>query len=98
MQSRRLSGPVAVVATLGALGAVVITRDRHDWVPAPTGVAVVDTTAAGDTLCGYLAAALAEGADLVTATRLGVQAASLTVTRPGATKAIPIRAELTPRI
>jgi ribokinase len=93
--ARRLSGPAAVVVTLGALGAVVVAPEGDEWVPAPGGVTVVDTTAAGDTLCGYLAAALADGADLVSATRLGVQAASLTVTRPGATRAIPTRAELT---
>lgn len=92
--ARGLRGPSAVVVTLGSLGAVVVEGERSATVAAPPGVAVVDTTAAGDTLCGYLAAALAEGATLEEATRLGVAAASVSVTRPGAAASIPRRGEV----
>ncbi len=49
----------------------------------------VDTTAAGDTFNGYLAAAIADGADLYRAAADAVHAASLSVTRAGARPAIP---------
>jgi len=49
----------------------------------------VDTTAAGDTFNGYLAADLADGADLYRAVEDAVHAASLSVTREGARPAIP---------
>ena len=52
--------------------------------PAPVVSAVVDTTGAGDAFVGALAAQLAQGADLETAVRYGVQAGSFAVTRDGA--------------
>jgi ribokinase len=52
-------------------------------------VAVVDTTAAGDTFAGYLAAALADAIPMYAAVEQAVIAASLTVTRAGAMSAIP---------
>jgi ribokinase len=92
--ARRLEGPHSVVVTLGAAGAVVLDSGHASHVPAPTGATVVDTTAAGDTLCGYLAAALADGAGLAEATRWGVRAASVSVGRAGAAASIPRRHEL----
>ncbi len=72
-----------VVVTLGADGALVVLDRRADHIPAPS-VDVVDTTGAGDTFCGALAAALVGGAELVDAARAAVAAAALSVTRPGA--------------
>ncbi len=76
-------GAGAVVATAGGAGAVLVTPDAvvHQ---AALRVEVVDTTGAGDALCGALAAALAEGASLPRALRLGVAAGSLAATTPTA--------------
>lgn len=90
--ARSLAVPTVVV-TLGARGALVITDDRVDHLPAPE-VEVVDTTAAGDTFCGALAAALVRGDDVVTAARWAVAAAALSVQRAGAQPSIPSRDEM----
>jgi ribokinase len=82
-----------VVVTLGARGALVWDRGAVERVPAPD-VAAVDTTGAGDTLCGVLAAALAEGLTLLEAARLAVTAASMSVTVAGARGGMPRRSEL----
>jgi ribokinase len=89
----RARGPRWVVLTLGAAGAVAadgqgITR------MAGFPVRAVDTTAAGDTFCGALAVALAEGRPLDAATRFANAAAALSVTRMGAQPSIPRRAEI----
>lgn len=79
----------AVVITLGSAGCLVAERGKEPvQVPAPT-VEAVDTTGAGDTFCGVLAAALARGEDLVDAARLAAVAGALAVTRPGAQGAVP---------
>jgi sugar/nucleoside kinase (ribokinase family) len=57
-------------------------------------VKAVDGTGAGDALNGALAAALAGGADLTTAARRAVVAATLSVTRAGAREGMPTLAEL----
>lgn len=83
----------AVVVTLGAAGCLVaVRREPVVALPAP-GVEAVDTTGAGDTFCGVLAAGLARGEDLVAACRRAVAAAALAVTRPGAQQAVPTAAE-----
>ncbi len=84
----------AVVVTRGARGAVVREGAGAEvTVPSPR-VAAVDTTGAGDTFCGALAAALSEGRDLPEAARFGAVAAALSVQRPGAVSSIPTRAEI----
>jgi ribokinase len=54
----------------------------------------VDTTAAGDTYLGYLAAEIAAGADFQTAMQTAGKAAASAVSRPGAIPSIPFRREL----
>jgi len=76
-------GPRAVVITLGAQGALVHRAGSFIHVPAFTAGAVVDTTGAGDAFNGALAVALAQGQDLVAATRFACAAAAISVTRPG---------------
>lgn len=79
----------AVVVTLGGDGCVVLRRD-HEPVRIPgIPVGVVDTTGAGDTFCGVLAAALAQGRDLTEAAERATAAGALAVTRPGAQAAVP---------
>ncbi|RPF29060.1 ribokinase [Georgenia muralis] len=83
----------AVVVTLGGDGALVAERgSEHQSVTAPR-VTAVDTTGAGDTFCGVLAAALADGASLAGAARLAAAAGALAVTRPGAQDAVPTATE-----
>ena len=83
----------ALVVTLGARGAVVVSDGVRTSVPG-TPVVAVDTTGAGDCFCGVLAARLAAGDDLVTATRWGSAAGALAVQRPGAADAMPTHAEV----
>ncbi len=82
-----------VVITLGARGAVVVTADGAEMIQAPV-VDVIDTTGAGDTFCGALAAEMALGSSLVEAARVAVRAASLSVTARGARTAMPTRSDL----
>jgi ribokinase len=78
-----------VVMTRGARGALV-ARDGAvvSEVPARE-VEAVDTTGAGDTFAGVLVARLAAGADLDAALEAATAAASISVTRPGATTSMP---------
>jgi ribokinase len=78
-----------VVCTAGSGGAFVASAGLVEHVEA-TPVSVVDTTAAGDTFIGYLAATLATGPDdVIRALQRAVRAAGITVTRPGAVDSIP---------
>jgi ribokinase len=79
-----------VVLTLGERGAEI---DGVTAVPAPQ-VRAVDTTGAGDTVNGVLAAGLLEGRSLEEAVRRAVAAASAAVTRAGAREGMPLRAEI----
>lgn len=90
--ARSLAVPTVVV-TLGARGALVVADERVEHLPAPE-VEVVDTTAAGDTFCGALAAALVRGDDVVTATRWAVAASALSVQQEGAQPSIPTLDEM----
>ena len=83
----------AVVVTLGAAGAMVVTPTEATHVPAPA-VGPVDTTAAGDAFCGALADALVDGADLVGAARWAVRVGAAATLRPGAQPSLPTAAEV----
>ncbi|GAB3158079.1 ribokinase [Myceligenerans halotolerans] len=84
----------AVVITLGGAGSLVAERGSTPVMIPAFPVRVVDTTGAGDTYCGVLAAALSRGASLHVAAGLAAAAGALTVTRPGAQDAIPTAAEV----
>jgi ribokinase len=86
-------GPSIVVTTLGARGCRVWHRGRSVAVPGHA-VDVVDTTGAGDTFAGVLAAALAAGKALIPAVAEANTAAALSCRRPGARGGMPTRAEL----
>ncbi len=85
--------PATVVATLGGRGAAVCTGGSVTLVPTPR-VEVVDTTGAGDTFVGALAAELAAGLDLAQAVLHAVTAASLSTRSLGATQGMPRRDEV----
>jgi ribokinase len=79
----------AVVVTQGGEGVLVVDADLSARrVPAPP-VEVKDTTGAGDTFNGVLAARLAAGDDLATAIPVAVAAASLSVGEVGARGGMP---------
>jgi ribokinase len=93
--AERLAGlgmPCAVV-TLGAQGSCALADGSFHLQPA-FRVDAVDTTAAGDTFCGVLAAGLAQGMTLPDAVRAAAAAAALATTRPGAQSSVPNRAEV----
>jgi ribokinase len=92
----------ALVVTLGRRGCLVVCGDARADVPAHV-VTAVDSTGAGDTFCGVLAAALAASGRrpdtvdvslLVEAARAGAAASALAVTRPGAQDAVPTAGEV----
>jgi ribokinase len=89
--SDRTGGPVVV--TLGARGALLADSGILEHVAAHQVVAR-DTTGAGDTLTGVLAASLAQGRELRAAVRRAVGAAALAVTREGARAGMPTAAEI----
>jgi ribokinase len=81
-----------VVVTLGGEGALLVGAggDVDHLSPHPT--TVCDTTGAGDTFNGVLAAHLAAGADLVEAARAANAAAALSVAHAGARAGMPTAA------
>jgi len=83
-----------VVVTLGSEGAVWATDGRVAARVAGRRAEAVDTTAAGDTFVGTLVAMLAEGLAMPRALDVATVAASIAVTRPGATSSMPTRAEI----
>ncbi|MFT8246648.1 PfkB family carbohydrate kinase [Roseomonas sp. BN140053] len=89
---RRLGAARAVV-TLGGQGCLLDEGEAARHIPAPAA-RVVDTTGAGDTFCGLLAALLAAGRSLEAAVVPAQHAAALSVARPGAFAALPSTAEL----
>jgi ribokinase len=89
----RRKGVQTVIITLGSRGAFVASSTETQLVPA-FKVKQVDTTAAGDTFNGALAAALAEGKALMEAVRFANAAGALSVTRLGAQPAVPVRQEI----
>lgn len=86
-----------IVLTLGAQGVVVSSRAGLLRVPGQPAT-VVDTTGAGDCFCGYLAAALARGDELVLAITEANVAASIAVQSLGAASSVPVRSRILPAI
>jgi len=84
----------AVLVTLGAGGSELYRRDTPVVRSPGVTVPVVDTTAAGDTFCGVLAAALAAGQPAEQAMAAASTAATLAVQRPGAQDSIPTLTEV----
>jgi len=91
-QAARLPVP-CVVVTLGARGCFA-RRGAEIFLQPAFPIEAVDTTAAGDTFCGALAARLAEHAGLADALRFASAASALACTRLGAQTSIPTRPEV----
>jgi len=91
---RLLERVPAVLVTLGPRGALYRDRAgaRHHEPGHP--VTVVDTTAAGDSFAGYLAAALTDGLPVPVALARANAAAALSVGRRGSVPAVPHRRDV----
>jgi ribokinase len=87
-------GILTVIVTMGEQGAYISSDNYHGLIPGFTAGVVIDTVAAGDTFCGGLAIALAEGKSLKDAVQFANAAAALSVTKVGAQASIPIRTEV----
>ena len=81
-------GLSTIVLTLGNRGALLLTSQRSQLVPA-YNVKVVDTTAAGDAFCGALATALASGDKIENAVAFANATGALAVTVLGAAPSMP---------
>ena len=80
---------LAGIVTLGAGGAAVFTPDGAAWRLPALPLHPVDTTGAGDTFVGVLAAALAEGMAMRDAVARACRGASLACLVPGAQPGMP---------
>ena len=92
-EALRQVGAALAIVTCGASGCVWADTAGCHASPAAAATAV-DTTGAGDTFCGVLAAALASGAQTAASIEAAGRAAALTVSRRGAFAALPRWEEL----
>ncbi len=83
-----------VVITMGERGSVAVCEGEFYQVSAVDAGEAIDTTAAGDTYVGALVTKLAEGVDVGEAMQFASSASAITVTRRGAQRSIPLRAEV----
>lgn len=90
----RTMGAGAAIITLGDKGALYHDAVQTVHVPVISAGPVVETTGAGDAFNGGFAAALANGADPISAVRFGCATAGISVTRAGTAPSMPARAEI----
>jgi ribokinase len=88
------AGPRAVLVSLGAAGALLVRHGHATRELRARRVTPVDTTGAGDTLNGALAAGIAAGRSLEEAAEWAVAAATLSTTAAGAREGMPSPAKV----
>ena len=86
-------GVTSAVITMGKQGAMVITGDKRQAVPAPT-VDALDPTGAGDTFNAALAVGLGEGLPLLSAVEQANYAGAYSVRHVGVIDGLPTREQL----
>lgn len=83
----------AHMLTLGSRGGRYLSLDA-ELTCSSYGMVPVDTTAAGDTFCGYFLASLAQGLDISDVLKRASAASAVAITRPGASISIPTALEV----
>ena len=87
------STQATLLVTLGSKGFAICDKNSEKTYPCMK-IKAVDTTAAGDTLCGGLCAKLAQGESLETSACFGSKSATIACTRKGAQPSIPTAKEV----
>jgi ribokinase len=87
------AGAKGVIVTRGALGGVVVTKDKT-FTYAPFKVDAVDSTGAGDAFCAGMIMGLSEGMPFEQAARFASASGALACTRFGAHPSLPWRHEV----
>lgn len=82
-----------LIVTLGSKGVKYFNGNEMKFIPSYK-VEVVDTTGAGDTFCGALAAAIVRGDNLEDAIRFANKAAAFSITKLGAQSGMPTSEEM----
>ncbi len=91
---KELRGKIGtLLITLGSKGFKIIDKDGERTYPCQK-IKAVDTTAAGDTLCGGLVSRLSKGDNIDKAGQFGSKAATIACTRKGAQPSIPFESEV----
>lgn len=93
LQSLHSRSGQTLVVTLGAKGVIAI-HEGEIYSAEGLAIAPVDTVGAGDTFCGYLAAALDAAVDFGSALQRAAIAGSLACTMAGAQSSIPFETEV----
>ncbi len=83
----------SIVVTLGSKGVFVSQNRQYEYIKGHK-VDALDTTGSGDCFIGALASRLLENDDLFTATHFANKAASLSVTKRGASSSMPTMQEV----
>ena len=91
-EKKLLESAKTLLITLGSKGFKIVTKDGEKVYPC-IKVKAIDTTAAGDTLCGGFVAKLSAGETLENSAIFGSRAASIACTKKGAQTSIPTLVE-----
>jgi ribokinase len=87
------NGHRTIIVPLGANGCLAFETGAASHYPA-FAVEAIDATAAGDSFCGALAAAMAEGFPFAEAVRFASAAGAICASRMGAMPSIPVREDI----